>query len=104
VRSGCGGAAVQENRARDGSRLSRRRHCYRPLLRIITDGEEILHFAELGVVLLLFIIGLELKPSRLWQLRRDIFGLGLVQVMVSALAIIGVAWVLAGQPLGRRRS
>jgi CPA2 family monovalent cation:H+ antiporter-2 len=69
-----------------------------PLLRIITDGEEILHFAELGVVLLLFIIGLELKPSRLWQLRRDIFGLGLVQVMVSALAIIGVAWVLAGQP------
>jgi CPA2 family monovalent cation:H+ antiporter-2 len=69
-----------------------------PLLRIITDGEEILHFAELGVVLLLFIIGLELKPSRLWQLRRDIFGLGLVQVMVSALAIIGVAWSLAGQP------
>lgn len=69
-----------------------------PLLRIITDGEEILHFAELGVVLLLFIIGLELKPSRLWQLRRDIFGLGLVQVVVSALAIIGVAVALGGQP------
>jgi len=69
-----------------------------PLLRIISDGEEILHFAELGVVLLLFIIGLELKPSRLWQLRRDIFGLGLVQVLVSALAIVGAAVVLGAQP------
>ena len=68
-----------------------------PLLRIITDGEEILHFAELGVVLLLFIIGLELKPSRLWQLRRDIFGLGLVQVVVSALAIFGAAILFGGQ-------
>ena len=69
-----------------------------PLLRIITDGEEILHFAEFGVVLLLFIIGLELKPSRLWQLRRDIFGLGLVQVLVSALALVAAAAVLGAQP------
>ncbi|WP_340160688.1 monovalent cation:proton antiporter-2 (CPA2) family protein [uncultured Hoeflea sp.] len=69
-----------------------------PLLRIISDGEEILHFAELGVVLLLFIIGLELKPSRLWQLRRDIFGLGLMQVLVSALALIAAAVVFGAQP------
>ncbi|WP_412051346.1 monovalent cation:proton antiporter-2 (CPA2) family protein [Hoeflea sp. Naph1] len=68
-----------------------------PLLRIITDGEEILHFAELGVVLLLFVIGLELKPSRLWQLRRDIFGLGLVQVLFSALLLAAAAVALAGQ-------
>ncbi|MEP3435635.1 MAG: monovalent cation:proton antiporter-2 (CPA2) family protein [Hoeflea sp.] len=68
-----------------------------PLLRVITDGEEILHFAELGVVLLLFIIGLELKPSRLWQMRRDIFGLGLIQVVVSALVIFAAAVALGGQ-------
>jgi CPA2 family monovalent cation:H+ antiporter-2 len=68
-----------------------------PLLRIITDGEEILHFAELGVVLLLFIIGLELKPSRLWQMRRDIFGLGLAQVMISAALIFGVVMAVLGQ-------
>ncbi|AKI01711.1 transporter, monovalent cation:proton antiporter-2 (CPA2) family [Hoeflea sp. IMCC20628] len=68
-----------------------------PLLRIITDGEGILHFAELGVVLLLFIIGLELKPSRLWQLRRDIFGLGLVQVMVSALALFAATFAFGGE-------
>ena len=69
-----------------------------PLLRIISDGEEILHFAELGVVLLLFIVGLELKPSRLWKLRRDIFGLGLAQVLVSALALVAAAAVLGAQP------
>ncbi|MDF1606774.1 monovalent cation:proton antiporter-2 (CPA2) family protein [Hoeflea sp. YIM 152468] len=68
-----------------------------PLLRIITDGEEVLHFAEFGVVLLLFLIGLELKPSRLWQLRRDIFGLGLMQVVVSAVAIVAATVVLGGQ-------
>jgi len=68
-----------------------------PLLRLITDGEEILHFAELGVVLLLFIIGLELKPSRLWQLRRDIFGLGLTQVVVSALVLFAATLAFGGQ-------
>jgi CPA2 family monovalent cation:H+ antiporter-2 len=54
-----------------------------PVLNHITDGEEILSFAELGVVFLLFIIGLELKPARLWQMRRDIFGLGSAQVLIS---------------------
>lgn len=68
-----------------------------PLLRLITDGEGILHFAELGVVLLLFVIGLELKPSRLWQLRRDIFGLGLTQVVVSALVLFAATVAFGGQ-------
>tara|TARA_R110002020_G_scaffold96186_13_gene230577 strand:+ start:4824 stop:6641 length:1818 start_codon:yes stop_codon:yes gene_type:complete len=68
-----------------------------PLFQFIRDGEEILHFAELGVVLLLFIIGLELKPSRLWQMRRDIFGLGLVQVLVSALVIFAAIMAFSGQ-------
>jgi glutathione-regulated potassium-efflux system protein KefB len=42
----------------------------------ISDVDEILHFSELGVVFLMFIIGLELNPSKLWQLRRSIFGVG----------------------------
>jgi CPA2 family monovalent cation:H+ antiporter-2 len=62
-----------------------------PAARLITGGEEILHVAELGIVFLLFIIGLELKPSRLWAMRREIFGLGLAQVVVTgaALALLG---------------
>ena len=62
-------------------------------LGLITGVENILHFAELGVVLLLFIIGLELQPSRLWVLRRSIFGMGLVQVLATATVfiVIGVA-------------
>lgn len=65
-----------------------------PIARLIVDGEEILHVAELGVVLLLFLIGLELKPARLWNLRRDIFGLGFAQVFLSGLVLsaIGVAF------------
>jgi len=49
--------------------------------------DDVRHFAELGVVLLLFMIGLEMKPSRLWSLRRDLFGLGSLQILVSGLAI-----------------
>lgn len=49
--------------------------------------EELLHFAEFGVVLFLFVIGLELKPARLWDMRADIFGLGLVQVLASGIAL-----------------
>ncbi|NIW38207.1 MAG: glutathione-regulated potassium-efflux system protein KefB, partial [Gemmatimonadetes bacterium] len=56
-------------------------------LRLITDVDNILHFAEFGVVLLLFIIGLELQPSRLWVLRRTVFGLGAAQVFVTGLAL-----------------
>eukprot|EP00752_Nemacystus_decipiens_P001082 g1082.t1 len=61
-------------------------------LAVIDNAENVLNFAEFGVVLLLFVIGLELKPSRLWSLKRDIFGLGMLQVMVTGvlLAAIGV--------------
>ena len=72
-----------------------------PLLRIVTTGEEILSVSELGVVFLLFVIGLELKPSRLWQMRRDIFGLGLAQVVVTGLvltAAIGFSGLTGWKP------
>ncbi|NDV86069.1 potassium transporter TrkA [Aurantimonas aggregata] len=61
-----------------------------PVLRLVLDGEEILHVGELGVVFLLFIIGLELKAGRLWALRRQIFGVGLAQVLVTG-AVLGAA-------------
>jgi monovalent cation:proton antiporter-2 (CPA2) family protein len=59
----------------------------------IHEPQHILHFAELGVVFLLFIIGLELKPSRLWVMRKMVFGLGTAQVLVSALVIGLLAWL-----------
>ncbi|WP_245497481.1 cation:proton antiporter, partial [Mesorhizobium sp. M5C.F.Ca.IN.020.32.2.1] len=61
---------------------------------IFSESEAILHVAELGVVMFLFIIGLEMQPSRLWGLRREIFGLGALQVGVCALLLTGVG--LAG--------
>lgn len=67
-----------------------------PVARLITDGEEILHVAELGVVFLLFVIGLELKPARLWALRREIFGLGLAQVAVTGLILCVLITLVAG--------
>ena len=62
-------------------------------LSFINDVEHILHFAELGVVFLLFVVGLELKPSRLWIMRHMVFGLGALQVALSAIAITIVAWL-----------
>ncbi len=61
-----------------------------PVLNLIGGSGEILAVAELGVVLLLFVIGLELKPSRLWHMRRDIFGLGTSQVVLTGLALTGI--------------
>lgn len=58
-------------------------------LGLVEDGENILNFAELGVVFLLFIIGLELQPSRLWVLRKQVFGLGLAQVLATGVALTG---------------
>lgn len=65
-------------------------------LKLITEVDNILHFAELGVVLLLFVIGLELQPSRLWVLRRPVFGLGSAQVLITgaALGACGLAFGL----------
>lgn len=59
-----------------------------------SDPQAIIHIAELGVVMFLFIIGLEMQPSRLWSMRKDIFGLGALQVMVciGGLTMIGVAF------------
>jgi glutathione-regulated potassium-efflux system protein KefB len=68
------------------------------VLRLIANVDNIMHFAELGVVLLLFVIGLELQPSRLWVLRRSVFGLGGAQVLATALVLgliafgFGVSW------------
>jgi glutathione-regulated potassium-efflux system protein KefB len=60
--------------------------------------ETILHFAEFGVVLLLFIIGLELRPKRLWTMRIPVFGLGSAQVLLTGAALAGLG-VLAGLPV-----
>lgn len=57
---------------------------------LFADAAAVLHFAELGVVLLLFVIGLELRPARLWRLRAEIFGLGLAQVLITAAVIAAV--------------
>ncbi|WP_312981855.1 glutathione-regulated potassium-efflux system protein KefB [Atlantibacter sp.] len=62
-------------------------------LGFISDVDEILHFSELGVVFLMFIIGLELNPAKLWQLRRSIFGVGAAQVLLSA-GILAVLLIL----------
>jgi glutathione-regulated potassium-efflux system protein KefB len=66
-------------------------------LGLFTDIESILHFAEFGVVLLLFVIGLELQPSRLWVLRNAVFGSGGAQVGL-ATALLAVVVRLLGQP------
>ncbi|HEY7759657.1 MAG TPA: monovalent cation:proton antiporter-2 (CPA2) family protein [Burkholderiales bacterium] len=66
-------------------------------LRLVAEVDNILHFAELGVVLLLFIIGLELQPSRLWVLRKSVFGLGGAQVLATGV-VLGVAGLALGLP------
>jgi monovalent cation:proton antiporter-2 (CPA2) family protein len=60
-------------------------------LRLITNVDSILHFSEIGVVFLLFIIGLELQPSRLWVLRKTVFGLGSLQVLLSGAVLTAIA-------------
>ncbi|HSV82175.1 MAG TPA: glutathione-regulated potassium-efflux system protein KefC [Ramlibacter sp.] len=62
---------------------------------LVSNVEDILHFAEFGVVLMLFLIGLELEPRRLWSLRRPIFGWGTAQVLGCA-ALLFLAGLLAG--------
>ena len=70
-------------------------------LKLVTDPQTMLHAAEFGVVLMLFLVGLELEPRRLWALRRPIFGWGSVQLLGSSalLTLVGVAlgidWRLA---------
>jgi CPA2 family monovalent cation:H+ antiporter-2 len=62
----------------------------------VGGGEQKLEFAELGIALLLFLVGLELNPARLWRLRRDIFGLGLLQVILCGLALTGFLLTATG--------
>ncbi|WP_440221588.1 monovalent cation:proton antiporter-2 (CPA2) family protein [Dokdonella sp. MW10] len=65
---------------------------------LFTDPQAILHTAELGVVMFLFVIGLEMRPSHLWSLRHEIFGLGALQIGVCTLALSGVGLAF-GYPL-----
>ncbi|MEL6817233.1 MAG: monovalent cation:proton antiporter-2 (CPA2) family protein [Pseudomonadota bacterium] len=67
-----------------------------PMLGLITDAEAILQVSELGVVFLLFVIGLELNPKRLWALRRDIFGLGFLQVMITGAVLMALTLFIGG--------
>ncbi|MBI5278507.1 MAG: glutathione-regulated potassium-efflux system protein KefC [Burkholderiales bacterium] len=66
-------------------------------LGLVSNVEDILHFAEFGVVLMLFLVGLELEPRRLWALRRPIFGWGSAQVGACAALLLAAA-VVAGTP------
>lgn len=64
------------------------------VLTLIEDPETILHFSELGVVFLLFLIGLELHPTRLWRMKRNVFGMGLLQMSITGGLFLGVLILL----------
>ncbi|EJL33851.1 cation:proton antiporter [Novosphingobium sp. AP12] len=66
------------------------------VLDLIGDPESKLGIAELGITLLLFIVGLELAPPRLWRMRHEIFGLGLLQVVLCGLAVTGIIYLFTG--------
>jgi monovalent cation:proton antiporter-2 (CPA2) family protein len=61
-------------------------------LQVSDKADELRHIAELGVVLLLFVIGLEMRPAHLWDMRRWVLGLGTLQILVSGIAIGAYAW------------
>jgi glutathione-regulated potassium-efflux system protein KefB len=69
------------------------------VLGLIGNPQSVAHISELGVVLLLFIIGLELSPRRLWVMRKSVFGVGLAQVLLTGSVIGVVALYVFGQPL-----
>jgi glutathione-regulated potassium-efflux system protein KefB len=69
------------------------------VLGLTGDTESVAHISELGVVLLLFIIGLELSPKRLWVMRKSVFGVGMAQVLLTGLVIGTVALLAFGQAL-----
>jgi glutathione-regulated potassium-efflux system protein KefB len=70
------------------------------VLGLVGGAEAKMGIAELGITLLLFLVGLELSPSRLWQLKRDIFGLGTLQVVLCGVALAAVVWLFTGFTLG----
>ncbi|MCK0768452.1 monovalent cation:proton antiporter-2 (CPA2) family protein [Chromohalobacter canadensis] len=71
------------------------------VLGFIAEPEEVLHFSEFGVVMLLFLIGLEMQPSRLWSMRKQLFGLGLLQLLGCGVLLtpiglaLGLTWELS---------
>ncbi|TCK32788.1 sodium/hydrogen exchanger family protein [Paraburkholderia sp. BL8N3] len=66
-------------------------------LKLVTDIDAILHFSELGIVLMMFIIGLEMRVDTLWAMRRTIFGYGTMQMTVCAAALLGI-FLMLGLP------
>ena len=68
-------------------------------LNLISDVNHIMQVAEFGIVLLLFVIGLELQPTRLWVMRRIVFGLGAAQVALCTLLLGAIAWSLGQAPV-----
>lgn len=68
-------------------------------LNIANDPEEIMHLAEFGVILLMFLIGLELRPQRLWEMRQSIFVMGSLQVVVTGVVLMGTLFLLFQQSL-----
>ncbi|MCM2130718.1 monovalent cation:proton antiporter-2 (CPA2) family protein [Larsenimonas rhizosphaerae] len=64
------------------------------LLKVFSEPEAVLHFAEFGVVMLLFVIGLELEPKRLWRMRLRLMGLGSAQMVISGLLLASIGWLL----------
>jgi CPA2 family monovalent cation:H+ antiporter-2/glutathione-regulated potassium-efflux system protein KefB len=70
------------------------------VLGLAGNANEMIGVAELGITLLLFIVGLELSPSRLWELKNEIFALGLAQVVLCGLALFGLVYVASSFSLG----
>ena len=68
------------------------------VLKLFGEPEEILHFSELGVVMFLFVVGLELRPQKLWAMRAQIFGLGLAQVTTAVILLSIAGMVIFGLP------
>jgi glutathione-regulated potassium-efflux system protein KefB len=67
---------------------------------LVAGGASKLAIAEIGIALLLFLVGLELSPARLWRLKRDIFGLGLVQVVLCGVALAVMIYLVTGFTVG----
>lgn len=69
------------------------------VLGLVGNAEEMAAVAEIGIVMLLFVVGLELAPARLWRLKSAIFGLGGAQVILCGLAVTALVWLAATYPL-----
>jgi len=66
---------------------------------LVGDQTDVMHFAEFGVVMMLFLVGLELQPSRLWSMRKPILGLGGLQVLLTTVIISAAVWWVSGRAL-----